>query len=178
VGRFIEQKNHAGLIQIHERIVKQRPDSKLLLVGEGPLRRSVENLASRMGLEESILFLGFRNDVPELMTKCDVFLLPSLHEGLPVVCLEGQAAGLPVVGSRIPGLVEAVEEDRTAFLHDVWDCAGMAESVLKLLDDRQLATAMQKAGRARIRSFFSREAAAKRLMGTYTACLSTSDGQS
>ncbi len=175
VGRFIEQKNHVGLIDIFGRIVDHRSDAKLLLVGEGPLQSSIETLVANRGLEDSVLFLGFRNDVPQLMSTCDLLLLPSLHEGLPIVCLEAQAAGLPVVASRIPGLVEAVEEGRTAFLHDISDHQGMADSILRILNNQAMAGAMREAGRDRIVGFFSRKAAAARLLDLYSECLSIGD---
>lgn len=99
IGRFVEQKNHTFLIDIFNEVHKVKPNSKLMLVGQGPLKETVEEKVNRLGLSDSVLFLGQRNDVNELYQAMDVFVLPSLYEGLPVVGVEAQAAGLPCVFS-------------------------------------------------------------------------------
>ncbi len=171
VGRFIEQKNHRGLLEVFQRIMNNFPDARLILIGEGPLKTLMQELVESAGMDEFVRFLGLRDDVLDIMTKSDIFLLPSLHEGLPVVALEAQAAGLPVIGSRIPGLSEAVEEGTTAFLHDVHDTDGMADSALKLLRNPELAEELARAGRARIQQHFSLQAAAGRLVALYAELL-------
>jgi glycosyltransferase involved in cell wall biosynthesis len=171
VGRFIEQKNHRGLLAVFQRIVNNFPDARLILIGEGPLKPLTQELVETTGLGGFVRFLGLRDDVSDLMTKSDIFLLPSLHEGLPVVALEAQAAGLPVVGSRIPGLSEAVEDGATALLHDVNDTDGMAESALKLLRNPELSDELAEAGRARVQQHFSLQAAAGRLVALYAELL-------
>jgi glycosyltransferase involved in cell wall biosynthesis len=96
VGRFDTQKNHAFLLRIAAEYLKRNPETIFLLVGEGPLRKDVEREAMELGIAEQICFAGVRKDVPALMRGVmDVFLLPSLFEGLPLVLLEAQAAGLP-----------------------------------------------------------------------------------
>jgi glycosyltransferase involved in cell wall biosynthesis len=170
VGRFMEQKNHAGLIAIFERVLQTCPEAMLLLVGDGVLKASIEGLVKNRGLAASIMFLGHRDDVAAIMRNCDVFLLPSFYEGFPVVALEANAASLPVVGSRIPGLAEAVEHGRTAILHDVEDIQGMAESVAALLKNPGHARRLGAAGRDRIQEWFSAKAGAKRLLDLYSEC--------
>jgi len=102
VGRFQEQKNHRFLLEIFAEVFKREPQSYLLLVGEGPLRSSVEQQASQMGLRDRIIFAGSRSDIPKLMLGAmDVFLLPSLCEGLGLVLIEAQAAVLPCVLSDV-----------------------------------------------------------------------------
>lgn len=167
VGRFMEQKNHVGIIEIFGRVLQTFPEAKLLLVGDGILKESIQGRVAERKLEASVLFLGHRNDVPDIMRSCDVFLLPSFYEGFPVVALEANAASLPVVGSRIPGLSEAVEDGRTALLHPVTDIPGMAASVSKLLGDPEYARMLGSAGRMRIQGNFTAQAAATRLMELY-----------
>lgn len=102
VGRFQDQKNHTFLIDIFAEIVKREPRAGLLLVGDGPLRPSIEEKVHNLGLAERVIFSGVRDDVPRLMKAAmDVFLLPSLYEGLPVTGIEAQAAGLPFVLSDV-----------------------------------------------------------------------------
>ena len=94
VGRFVEQKNHRFLIDIFNEVHKQKEDSILLLAGQGPLMEEMQEKVKALGIENSVKFLGQRNDINELYQAFDVFLLPSLYEGLPVVGVEAQATGL------------------------------------------------------------------------------------
>lgn len=97
VGRFCFQKNHEFLVDIFEKIHNQRAEARLLLIGEGSLVDSVREKIAAKKLSESTIFLGNRCDVNELYSAMDVFVLPSRYEGLPVVGVEAQAAGLPCV---------------------------------------------------------------------------------
>ena len=99
VGRFVHQKNHKFLIGLFKEIHEQDQSAALLLVGDGELKKETEELAAEHGLSESIIFLGNRRDANELFQAMDVFVLPSHYEGLPVVAVEAQAAGLPCVMS-------------------------------------------------------------------------------
>ena len=94
IGRFIAQKNHTFLIDIFNEVHKKNPSSLLLLIGQGPLKEEMENKVKEFKLNDSVRFLGQRNDVNELYQAFDVFCLPSLYEGLPVVGVEAQASGL------------------------------------------------------------------------------------
>lgn len=98
VGRFVPQKNHTFLIEIAAETVRREQRARFLLVGDGPLRPDIERRAQVAGLGDHVVFAGLRPDVPRLLRgSMDVFLMPSLHEGLPVAGLEAQAAGLPLV---------------------------------------------------------------------------------
>lgn len=94
IGRFVAQKNHVFLIDIFNEIHKNNNNSILLLAGQGPLMEDIKNKVKDLNLEDSVKFLGQRNDANELYQAFDVFLLPSLYEGLPVVGVEAQATGL------------------------------------------------------------------------------------
>lgn len=95
VGRFAEQKNHMGLLMIFSKLCEQGWQGKLLLIGDGELREAVAQRAEELGIKERIILLGVVSNVNEYMSAMDIFLLPSLYEGLPVVCVEAQTAGLP-----------------------------------------------------------------------------------
>lgn len=100
VGRFVQQKNHAFLVDVFKEYHKKNPDSKLLLVGSGPLEDEIKKKVEKFDLKDSVLFLGQRDDINKLYSVMDIFCLPSLYEGLPVVGVEAQAAGLPCVFSN------------------------------------------------------------------------------
>lgn len=124
VGRFTEQKNHHFLIEIFKSIKEQYPNTVLLLVGEGPLKSEIESKVKELNLTGSVKFLGVRKDIPKLLQGFDLFLLPSLFEGLPFVLIEAQAAGLCCVLSStvteetdITGRVKFVDLDDSI---EVW----------------------------------------------------------
>lgn len=99
IGRFMEQKNHIFLLEIFKELLELRPGSVLALVGDGPLLNCIHEKACELGLDGSVLFLGTRVDVPSLYRAFDVFCLPSLYEGLPMVGIECQAAQTPILAS-------------------------------------------------------------------------------
>ena len=108
VGRFDYQKNHKFLIEIFATLARRQPDARLLLIGEGPMRATIEEQVGWAGLRDKVIFAGPRPDVPRLMTAAmDAFVLPSHFEGLPLVLLEAQAAGLPCL------LADTVAEETT-----------------------------------------------------------------
>lgn len=94
IGRFMTQKNHTFLIDIFNDVSKEREDAVLLLVGEGPLKEEIEQKVKELDLEQKVIFLGVRQDCDKLYQAMDVFVLPSLYEGLPVVGVEAQCSGV------------------------------------------------------------------------------------
>lgn len=131
VGSFQETKNHDYLIDIFQEVVKKRDNSYLVLVGDGPLRKSIELKVKRLDLADRVLFLGTRNDVPEVLSAMDVFVVPSLNEGFGIAILEAQAAELRCVVSD--------KVNRNVYLTDKVVMVGLnedAESWAKtILDD-------------------------------------------
>lgn len=123
VARFSYQKNHEFLIEIFSELKKIRPDSVLMLIGRGELEDDVKKQVAELGLDDSVLFMGVRNDVPELLNAMDVFALPSRFEGLPVTLVEIQANGLPAVVS------DAVTKEMT--LADNFSFLSLADDVSK-----------------------------------------------
>lgn len=122
IGRFVAQKNHTFLIDIFNEVHKEKENSVLLLVGQGPLENAIKEKVNKLGLENAVKFLGQREDVSELYQAFDVFLLPSLYEGLGMVLIEAQCAGLPCVAStevpnvaKISELVDFVELNDSTF---------------------------------------------------------------
>lgn len=103
VGRFSEPKNHSFLIDIFQCIHEENKNTKLLLVGNGELYNQIQEKVKKYGLEEAVIFTGVRADVTDLMQAMDVFLFPSLYEGLPLTLIEAQAAGLPcIISDKVP----------------------------------------------------------------------------
>lgn len=113
VGRFHHVKNHRFLVEIMHYLRSRTSSVKLLLVGDGPLRNSIEEHVRELGLERDVIFAGLRSDVPRILANVDAFVMPSLAEGLPLAAIEAQAAGVRCVLSDtisrevqvVPGLV-------------------------------------------------------------------------
>lgn len=131
VGRFVEQKNHRFLIDIFNEVHKQKENSILLLAGQGPLMEEMKEKAKILGIEDSVKFLGQRNDINELYQAFDVFCLPSLYEGLPVVGVEAQATGLLCIFSDdMTKETKVLDTTRFMSLDDIAE-----EWANKILDD-------------------------------------------
>jgi len=101
IGRFNHQKNHSFLIDIFKELLRTVPNAVLILAGDGPLRSVIEEKVKHLNLENKVQFLGIRSDVEFLLQAFDVFVFPSLHEGLPITLIEAQASGLPCVISDV-----------------------------------------------------------------------------
>jgi glycosyltransferase involved in cell wall biosynthesis len=135
VGSFRPPKNHAFLLQIAAEVLKLRPDVRFLLVGDGPLRPQIEARARDLGIEKNVIFAGARSDVPCLMLGAmDVFILPSLWEGLPVSLLEAQAAGLRCVSSDAVPPEAAVVPDVVRYVRLSAGAGEWAAVVLRTLE--------------------------------------------
>lgn len=102
IGRFCYPKNHSFLVDVFEK-VSGKIDSKLILIGDGPLREEIEEKVQKLGLTEKVIFTGVRSDIPDLLQAMDIFVFPSYYEGLPVTLIEAQAAGVPcLISDGVP----------------------------------------------------------------------------
>ena len=118
IGRFAEQKNHFGVLRIFKLVLERRPGAKLLLIGAARCVRPWKRWRESWDCPIPVRFLGYRDDVPQILARSDLFLFPSWLEGLGVAALEASAAAIPVVASNIPAISEAVEHGGTGLLID------------------------------------------------------------
>jgi glycosyltransferase involved in cell wall biosynthesis len=168
VGRFVEQKNHAFLLDVIAECLKLNSDIYFLLIGDGHLRSSIERVAHERGLSQNVVFTGARSDVPRLMMSAmDLFVLPSLWEGLGIVLLEAQAAGLlALVSEHVPdecGVIPGqIELGQLAHGPKHW-----AERILRGLDRKMCDR--QEALEAVASSRFTIERSARLLQAVYTS---------
>ncbi len=139
VGAFVNQKNHDFLLDVFKEIKQIKQNSKLMLVGDGPLLNSVKEKSRLLGLDSDIMFLGKRTDVNELYQAMDIFVLPSFFEGLPMVGVEAQCSGLPAVFSKT--ITKEVEINKCLFLNLSVDKKQWARCIIGLF---------QKSERSRI----------------------------
>jgi glycosyltransferase involved in cell wall biosynthesis len=153
VGRMIDVKGHLFLLGAVAEVARRRPDILFVWVGGGPLEDELRRRVSDLGLQGSVWFAGRRDDVPDLIGTADLFLLASIVEGLPLVVLEAMAAGRPVVGTRVCGTSEVVQDGVTGRLvgsgrlDGSGDTAALAAAILEPLEQPDLGAAWGSAGR-------------------------------
>jgi glycosyltransferase involved in cell wall biosynthesis len=150
VARFHPVKDHATLLRGFQGVAAARADVDLLLAGDGPLRRDLEELARSLGIEGRVRFLGVRSDVPALLQAVDLFALTSVSEAASITLLEAMASRLPVVVTAVGGNPEIVRHGVEGLLVPRGDAAGVTAAILGLLDDPAAAAALGAAGRARV----------------------------
>jgi glycosyltransferase involved in cell wall biosynthesis len=136
--RLTEQKGITYLLQAMPEIIKEIPNVTLVIAGEGPLDDSLKKECISLGLEENVLFVGRRLDIPELIKLFDLYVLPSLWEGLPMVLLEAMAAGCPIVATDVGGNSTLIEDGFNGSLVKSGDFSALSKEVIKLLIDRDI----------------------------------------
>ncbi len=167
IARLDRQKGQCYLLQAASRI----PEALFVLAGDGPDRARLEAQARELGVYNRIVFLGHRQDIPDLLAACDVFVLPSLWEGLPLAVLEAMAAGRPVIATEVDGTGEAVTHGETGLLVPPADPAALADAIRTILCDSQLAQRLAAAGQSRAWRDFSVETMVGRITDIYAELL-------
>jgi glycosyltransferase involved in cell wall biosynthesis len=157
VGRLVEQKGHKYLIQAARNIVNKFSYVKFLIVGDGPLRSELEALAESQGLGEKINFAGQRSDIPELLAMMDIFILPSITEGLPLVILEAMASERPVIATRVSGIPFVIKDGVDGLLCNSCDVQALVEKMENLLTNKELADKLGRNGKEKALSKYRAE---------------------
>ena len=166
VGELNENKNHRIILEALAQI--QESDVHFVLAGKGPLADELLSQAKAFGLKDQFHSLGFRRDVSELYKLADIMVFPSLREGLPLSVMEGMAAGLPFVASRIRGICDLILDERGGFLCQPKDSRQFADAIQKLLHMPQLRENFGNFNRIRVQAFSRQavEADMKKIYGT------------
>jgi len=149
IGRFSPQKNHKLLIEAFALALEECPKMRLWLVGDGELWSVVKKLVAEKGLQPQVSFLGIRTDVPELLNWCDIFVLSSDWEGLPLTVLEAMAAGRAVISTSVGGVPELVEDGVNGILVPLGDAKALAQAFLRLANKPELCRCMGREGQKR-----------------------------
>ncbi len=163
VGRFVDKKAPDLTLHAFRQVVGAVPEARLEMIGDGPLWGTCQRLAEQLEITDRVSFLGVREhaEVASRMQSARAFVQHSItalsgdSEGTPVAVLEAQASGLPVVSTRHAGIPDVVLEGQTGFLVDEGDVDGMAQAMIRLAQDPNLAQSMGAAGRARVEAEFS-----------------------
>lgn len=153
VARLDRMKDHPTAIRAAHRL--RTENLRWLFVGDGPERPTIESEIARLGLQDRVQLLGERQDIPELLSAADAFVLTSISEGIPVTVLEAMAAGLPVAATRVGGLPELIREGETGLLVAPSDPEAVAQALRVMMADRDRAAAWGRAGRKLAEDRFS-----------------------
>jgi glycosyltransferase involved in cell wall biosynthesis len=171
VSKLWEGKGHAFLIRAFRKIVEENSQARLVIVGEGYLMESLRALVSQLELSETVIFTGFLEDVPQIIATFDVAVLPSYFEGMGRVLLEAMAMEKPVVGTRVGGIPDLVEQGLNGYLVSPGNGKELASAILKILNDKDLALKMGQAGRKKMTDRFSAESMVRSIEEVYSELL-------
>ncbi|MBM4260372.1 MAG: glycosyltransferase [Deltaproteobacteria bacterium] len=150
-----ERKGLRYLIEAAAQLREQGLPIEYRIAGAGPLSAELQELARRLGVADRVQFCGFVSDPAAFLAELDIFVMPSLFEGLGVAALEAMAAGKPVVASKVGGLAESVLDGETGLLVEPGDAAALADAILQLLQAPERAAGMGRRGAARVEQRFS-----------------------
>ena len=153
IGRLTSEKGHRYLLEAFPAVLRKFPDSKLLLVGDGNLREKLLMRAKKLGITESVIFLGYKKDIKPLLSIMDIFVFPSLTEGFGMALLEAMAMGVPIIASKVGGIPEIIKEGETGVLVKPKSSSEIAEAIIKLLSEKEISHRMKARSKEEVRRF-------------------------
>jgi glycosyltransferase involved in cell wall biosynthesis len=167
VGALVEQKGHRTLVEAAPLVIDEMPHTTFVIAGSGTLREDLEARVNELGLGRRFRFLGQREDIPRVLAALDLFVMPSLWEGMPYAIVEAMAVGVPVVGSDIPGIADIVRPQETGRLAPPGDHEALAQTIRAALVEEGKSATMAQAAREIVLKEHSRERMLTSLAGCY-----------
>jgi len=177
VGRLRREKGHRFLLEALVRLRHEFPAILLLVAGEGSVRAELEQQVAALGIADLVRFLGFRSDVPEILAAADLFVMPSLSEGLGTAAIEASAAGRPIVASRVGGITDIICDGETGRLVNPGDAADLARVIKEVLSDHEMAERLAHAARRHASERFTIPALVEKNIAVYQEVLESLDRQ-
>ncbi len=171
VGRLVPIKGHRYFLDAVKKVIEREPaiskGVKFVIVGDGELRKELEAYSNSVGIEDSVIFTGFRFDLAQVYSDLDIVVLTSLNEGTPVSLIEAMASGKPVIATEVGGVKDLVKNKKTGFLVPPRDVEQLADRTIQLLKDERLRKVMGEEGRKAVYPGFSIETLVKNLNAFY-----------
>lgn len=168
IGSLKFEKGHVYLLRVAREVIKSFKDVKFFIVGDGPLRKQLEDEAKNLGIEKNIIFTGLRNDVPELLSIMDIFVLPSIKEGLPMVLLEAMASKKPVVATKVGAIPKIINDNKSGILVEPQDIIGLKDVIINLIKDSGKAERLALEGYEKVKKDFSSERMCRKYLNLYS----------
>ena len=163
VARLSPEKGHAVLLRAFRKVLSRHPQARLVLIGDGAERERLQQLATDLGIGHLVRFLGLRADVPEVLAACDLFTLPSIQEGFPMVILEALAAGKAVIASEVGAIPDVIRHGATGMLVPPGDADALADALCFLIEDKGARQRLGQSGHELVREVYDFE----RTVGQY-----------
>lgn len=166
-GRLCQEKGHTVLLQAVKEIKDRIPELILLVVGTGTLYQKLKEFAQELGIMDQVVFTGFRRDIPDVLAGFDLFIMPSLSEGLGTAVLEAAAAGLPIIASNIGGIPDIIQTNKNGLLVPPGDPKVLTEGILTLYSSSETALSYGREAQEYVKLHFSEGALGKKTEETY-----------
>jgi glycosyltransferase involved in cell wall biosynthesis len=172
VGSLYPVKGHMSLLDAMKAVLAHLPKARLLVIGQGELEQTLKRRTSELGIERAVSFLGLRDDVPRLLPLLDLFVLPSLSEGLSVALLEAMSAGVAVIASNVGGNPEIVVNGETGYLVPRQSSDELASRIIALMCNPELIRSLGDKGKERVSREFTTARMLEQYQDLYDSCLS------
>ncbi|MBI2252655.1 MAG: glycosyltransferase family 4 protein [Armatimonadetes bacterium] len=167
IGRIEKQKGHIYFIKAASKILKKFPEAIFIIVGTGYLKQRLENLVKKLGLERNIYFLGYRENIPEILSILDIFVYPSLWEGFGMGVLEAMASGVPIAASSTGGILDLIQHNHEGLLVPKGEFKQLALAILELLSNPQKAQTLASNAKIKAINNFSQGELLKKYLELY-----------
>jgi glycosyltransferase involved in cell wall biosynthesis len=155
IGRLVWQKGFEYLIYAVPAILNNYPDTKILIVGDGPLKKSLIKLTHRLDVGRNVIFTGYRDNIQQILSSTDLLVVPSLLEGFPMITLEAMAMAKPIVATKLPGIIEQLDNGKTGIVVPPKNSDALSQAVIKLLSDQNNTGGLGVNARQRVAEQFS-----------------------
>jgi len=167
IGRLSEEKGHALFINAAKMLLDDFANLFFIIVGDGPFREKLQKQAVELGLQNHLLFTGICNDIPKILALMDIFVLPSLTEGLPMVLLEAMAAKKPIIATNVGDIPRVIQQNETGLLVRPNDVYGLKEAITTLLNHKDKAVSLAQKAYSKVAQDFSSECMARKYLEIY-----------
>jgi L-malate glycosyltransferase len=166
-GRMVPIKGYDIFLQMARLIISEFPNSRFLLVGDGPLLNDLKGQAASLGIVDKVIMPGFRRDIPDILNALDIFIISSHHEGIPMIVLEAMALNRAVVSTEVGGIKEIIEPEISGLFAEPGNPEALAEKCLKIIKDPSQRNKLQNAAGKRIKNEYSANIQKERLIELY-----------
>ncbi|MFW9950614.1 MAG: glycosyltransferase [Candidatus Thorarchaeota archaeon] len=166
-GRITPVKGFEMFLKMAKLILEQYPQTVFLIVGEGPTKNKLEDTAQKIGIAKSVKFVGFKQNIFDYINCFDIFVISSLHEGVPMVALEAMALKKPLVSTNVGGMPEIIENNVSGILVNLGDVSELADACLRIMNNLELKSFIRNNALKRVNDLFSAKAQGQKMLEIY-----------
>ncbi len=167
IGSLRYEKGHIYLLRAAKEIIENHKYVKFMIIGDGPLRKYLANEIINLGIKDNVIFTGYRKDIPEMLSVFDIFVLPSIKEGLPLVLLEAMAAGKPVIASKVGAVPKIIKNNKNGILIKSKSIPELKSAIDFILDNKEKVERLTTEGYVTVKKEFSSEIMCEKYLNLY-----------